>query len=59
MDAIRLLDQKSVDFEYEGDIGANVALDGELIEIVPLLPSLAPANILVMPGQHSANVAIR
>lgn len=58
-DAVRLLDEKSVDFEYDGDIGANVALDGEFMKLYPFCRLSAPANILVMPGQHSANIAYK
>lgn len=58
-DAVRLLDARDVDFEYDGDLGANVALDSELMKVYPFCRLSGPANILVMPGQHSANVAYK
>jgi malate dehydrogenase (oxaloacetate-decarboxylating)(NADP+) len=57
-EAVMALDAREVDFEYEGDISAEVALDGALMRsLYPFSRLSAPANVLVMPGLHSANIA--
>ncbi|WP_340148786.1 NADP-dependent malic enzyme [uncultured Sneathiella sp.] len=57
-DAVELLDKEELDFEYEGDISADVALDPELMaSFYPFCRLSGPANVLVMPGLHSANIA--
>ena len=57
-EAVELLDKEELDFEYEGDISADVALDPELMaSFYPFCRLSGPANVLVMPGLHSANIA--
>lgn len=57
-DAVRVLDSKSVSFEYEGEMTANVALDYDLMQArYPFSRLTGPANILIMPGLHSANIS--
>ena len=56
-DAVSLMDKQEVDFEYEGDISADVALNQELMALYPFCRLSGPANVLVMPGLHSANIA--
>ncbi|MGB0695668.1 MAG: NADP-dependent malic enzyme [Rhodospirillaceae bacterium] len=56
-DAVALLDTQSVDFEYEGEIGAHVALDKELLKLYPFCRLSGPANVLIMPGLNSANIS--
>src|SRR5713101_5186971 len=52
--AIRLLDAEKVDFEYDGEMQADMALDYELLrETYPFCRLTGPANVLVMPGLHS------
>jgi malate dehydrogenase (oxaloacetate-decarboxylating)(NADP+) len=48
-----------VDFEYDGEMGANVALDAEVQKLYPFCKLSGPANILVMPGLHSANISYK
>ncbi len=55
--AVAMLEQRGVDFEFEGDIGAHVALDAELMKLYPFCRLSGPANILIMPGLHSANIS--
>ena len=56
-DAVAVLDQRKVDFEYEGEMTADIALDYELMQArYPFSRLKGPANILVMPGLHSANI---
>ena len=55
--AIEILDQRKPDFEYDGEMSAEVALDFELMKSrYPFCRLSGPANILVMPGLHSANI---
>jgi len=58
-DAVRVLDARQVDFEYDGEMGANVALDPEFLKVYPFSRLSGPANVLVMPGQHSANISYK
>ena len=56
--AIEILDKRKPDFEYDGEMSADVALDYELMKSrYPFSRLSGPANILVMPGLHSANIA--
>ena len=56
--AVLELDRRQVDFEYDGEISADVALDHELMKSVyPFCRLSGAANVLVMPGLHSANIS--
>jgi len=56
--AIDILDTRNPDFEYDGEMSADVALNYELMKSrYPFCRLSGPANILVMPGLHSANIA--
>ncbi len=56
--AVKLLDTISVDFEYEGEMGADVALNFDMQRrYYPFSRLSGPANILVMPGLQSANLS--
>jgi malate dehydrogenase (oxaloacetate-decarboxylating)(NADP+) len=57
-EAVRALDSLDVDFEYDGEMQANVALDFDLMRrIYPFCRLTGPANVLIMPALHSANIA--
>src|SRR6516164_8337008 len=59
-DAVALLDQRGVGFEYDGEMSADVALDeGLMRRLYPFCRLAGPANILVMPELHSANIAAK
>ncbi|MDT9599504.1 NADP-dependent malic enzyme [Sphingosinicella rhizophila] len=58
-DAVQLLDQGPVDFEYEGEMPADVALNPTMQRIYPFSRLTGPANILIMPGLQSANIAAK
>ena len=59
-DAVELLDQRRVGFEYDGEMSADVALDeGLMRRIYPFCRLAGPANVLVMPELHSANIAAK
>ena len=58
--AIRILDAEEVDFEYDGEMQADMALDYELLKSTyPFTRLTGPANVLVMPGLHSAHISSR
>ena len=54
---IDILDSRRVDFEYDGEIAADVALNVDLRELYPFCRLSGPANVLVMPALHSANIS--
>ncbi|MCA1907061.1 MAG: NADP-dependent malic enzyme [Magnetospirillum sp.] len=58
-EAVAILDSRRVDFEYDGEMAADVALDGELLKLYPFCRLSGPANVLVMPGLHSANISAK
>lgn len=58
-DAVRILDSRNVDFEYDGEMNADVALNAELMEQYPFCRLSGPANVLVMPAFHSASIATK
>ena len=56
--AVKLLDGINTDFEYEGEMGPDVALNYEMQRrYYPFSRLTGPANILVMPGLQSANLS--
>jgi len=56
--AVALLDARRVDFEYDGEMSAEVALNRVLmLERYPFCRLSAPANVLIMPGIDTANLA--
>jgi malate dehydrogenase (oxaloacetate-decarboxylating)(NADP+) len=58
-DAVRLLDGREVDFEYEGEMAPDVALNPAMQRIYPFSRLTGPANVLVMPGLQSANLSAK
>ena len=56
-EAVSILDARNVDFEYDGEMAADVALDPELLAHYPFARLSGPANVLVMPGLYSANIS--
>jgi len=57
--AVRYLDERGVDFEYEGEMNADVALDPDHRRLYPFSRLTGPANVLVMPAIHSASIATK
>ena len=57
--AVELLDGRSVDFEYDGEMAADVALNREAMERYPFCRLKDTANVLVMPAFHSASIAAK
>ncbi len=57
-DAVKLLDSLQTDFEYEGEMGPEVALNHEMQrKYYPFSRLSGPANILILPGLQSANIS--
>ncbi|MDF1731064.1 MULTISPECIES: NADP-dependent malic enzyme [unclassified Minwuia] len=57
--AVSLLDSRELDFEYDGEMSVDVALNPELMELYPFSRLSGPANVLIMPGLQSANIAAK
>ncbi|MEP2117085.1 NADP-dependent malic enzyme [Bauldia litoralis] len=58
-DAVRILDGKRVDFEYDGEMAADVALSQSAMAPYPFCRLSGPANVLVMPAWHSASISTK
>jgi malate dehydrogenase (oxaloacetate-decarboxylating)(NADP+) len=58
-DAVRILDQQRVDFEYDGEMAADVALNPDLMAAYPFCRLSGPANVMVMPAFHSAAISTK
>ncbi len=58
-EAIAILDARRVDFEYDGEMSPDVALDDSYRALYPFCRLTGPANVLVMPGLHSAHITSR
>lgn len=56
-EAVSILDDMKVDFEYEGEISADVALNMDVRKLYPFCRLSGPANILIMPGLHTAHIS--
>ena len=57
--AVDILKDKKVDFEFDGDMQPDVALNSEYEELYPFAKIVGKANILIMPGQHSAAISYK
>jgi malate dehydrogenase (oxaloacetate-decarboxylating)(NADP+) len=58
-EAVKLLDKRRVDFEYDGEMAADVALNAKVMEQYPFCRLSGPANVLVMPAFHSASISTK
>jgi malate dehydrogenase (oxaloacetate-decarboxylating)(NADP+) len=58
-DAVNILDQRKVDFEYDGEMSPDVALEPSIRALYPFCRLTADANVLVVPGLHSAIITAR
>ncbi len=58
-DAVNILKEKNVDFNFDGDMQPDVALNSEYKELYPFSEIVGNANILIMPGQHSAAISYK
>ncbi|MBN8871259.1 MAG: NADP-dependent malic enzyme [Rhodospirillales bacterium] len=58
-DAVAILDSQKVDFEYDGDMSPDVALEASIRALYPFCRLTGDANVLLVPGLHSAHIATR
>ncbi|PIR33333.1 MAG: NADP-dependent malic enzyme [Alphaproteobacteria bacterium CG11_big_fil_rev_8_21_14_0_20_44_7] len=56
-EAVSILDSRKVDFEYDGEMAVDVALNPDLMKLYPFCRLSGPANILIMPNLHAANLS--
>jgi malate dehydrogenase (oxaloacetate-decarboxylating)(NADP+) len=57
--APHVLDARGVDFEYEGEMAVDVALNPKAAEAYPFSRLTGPANVLVVPARHSASISVK
>ncbi len=57
--AVDILKDKQVNFEFDGDMQPDVALNSDYKELYPFAKIVGKANILIMPGQHSAAISYK
>ncbi|MEL7462990.1 MAG: NADP-dependent malic enzyme [Pseudomonadota bacterium] len=58
-DAVRILEERGVDFEFDGEMAADVALNAEAMKAYPFCRLSGTANVLVMPARHSASISTK
>jgi malate dehydrogenase (oxaloacetate-decarboxylating)(NADP+) len=58
-EAVKLMDERKVSFKYEGEMSADVALNTEIAKLYPFCRLSGPANVLIMPTLHAANVSTK
>lgn len=57
--AVQILDERHVDFEYDGDMAADVALNADLMKLYPFCRLSDTANVLIMPAFHAASISTK
>ena len=57
--APQVLDKRQVDFEYEGEMTVDVALNPQAMAAYPFTRLTGPANILVVPARHSSSISVK
>ncbi|WP_440931650.1 NADP-dependent malic enzyme [Candidatus Pelagibacter sp.] len=58
-EAVEILKNKKVDFEFDGDMQPDVALNEEYKKLYPFSKIVGNSNILIMPGQHAASISYK
>ena len=57
-DAVEVLEKKQVDFEFDGEMNADIALDFDLMKrVYPFCRLTGPANVLIMPSLNAASIS--
>jgi malate dehydrogenase (oxaloacetate-decarboxylating)(NADP+) len=59
IEAVKILEQRRVDFEFDGEMAADVALNPEAAAPYPFNRLTGPANVLIMPAFHSASISTK
>ncbi|MBS8224910.1 NADP-dependent malic enzyme [Vannielia litorea] len=57
--APQVLDRRGVDFEYDGEMTVDVAMNREQMATYPFCRLTGPANVLVVPARHSASISTK
>lgn len=57
--AVQILEERKVDFEFDGEMAADIALNPELRDQYSFCKLSGPANVLVMPAIHSASISTK
>ena len=58
-EAVEILDTRDCDFEYDGEMAADVALNRDVMKLYPFCRLSDVANVLVMPAFHSAAISTK
>jgi malate dehydrogenase (oxaloacetate-decarboxylating)(NADP+) len=57
-DAVKILDSRDVDFEYDGEMSPEIALNEDLMKsMYPFCRLSKSANVLIMPALHTASIS--
>ncbi len=56
---VRILEERGVDFEFDGEMAVDVALNMDAMAVYPFCRLSGPANVLVMPARHSASISTK
>jgi malate dehydrogenase (oxaloacetate-decarboxylating)(NADP+) len=56
-EAVRILDERTTDFEYDGEMTADVALNADAMALYPFCRLSETANVLIMPSFLSASIS--
>jgi malate dehydrogenase (oxaloacetate-decarboxylating)(NADP+) len=59
IEAVQILDTRGVDFEYDGELAPDVALDKANLDLYPFARLTETANVLIMPAIHSAAISTK
>ncbi|MBS0278035.1 MAG: NADP-dependent malic enzyme, partial [Proteobacteria bacterium] len=57
--AVNILARREVDFEYDGEVAVDVALDRDKLALYPFARLTDTANVLIMPAIHSASISTK
>ncbi len=59
IEAVQILENRGVDFEYDGELAVDVALDRAKLDLYPFARLTDTANVLIMPAVHSASISTK
>ena len=59
IEAVQILEQRGVEFEYDGEMAIDVALDRDKLALYPFARITDVANVLIMPAIHSASISTK
>jgi len=59
IEAVQILENRGVDFEYDGEMAVDAALDKDKLALYPFVRLTDTANVLIMPAIHSASISTK